>query len=239
MRIFVDEPVTLAQHFARALGDRVSSQSDARALRIALSGGSVAEQFLPALGPDVTRGAGIEVYFCDERAVDPTDSQSNFKLARDLWLARSTGRAISAHAMYEGGDLWAAAHKYEELLRAHPDQPLDLALLGVGPDGHVASLFPGSPYFDSPRWVEPVFDSPKPPAERLTLTLALFSLVPKIVVGAFGASKAEVIARALDGDTALPLARLCARAQAIDLYLDSAAARDLGGHAAIRAISDV
>jgi 6-phosphogluconolactonase len=113
-----------------------------------------------------------------------------------------------------------------ELLALLGDPPeLDVALLGVGQDGHVASLFPGHPVLREGAWVRSVSDSPKAPARRLTLTLDTLLRARAVVVGVFGAKKAPVIAEALsDRASQLPVARVLRGARECFLFLDPAAA---------------
>jgi 6-phosphogluconolactonase len=107
-------------------------------------------------------------------------------------------------------DLKAAAIAYsDEIVRVRGAAPqLDVVLLGVGPDGHVASLFPGHPALSETReLVLPIVDSPKPPPRPLTLTFPLFAGAGRVIVMALGESKAGVLREAIErADTSLPVA---------------------------------
>jgi 6-phosphogluconolactonase len=133
----------------------------------------------------------------------------------------------------EREDLTAAAVEYEvELLRSLGDPPrLDLVILGMGPDGHVCSLFPGqSLLHERSRWVAAVHDSPKPPPRRLTLTLPALLQARDVVVVAQGESKAEVLKAALrDPASELPVALVGRRAAPTLFLLDQGAASLLDG----------
>jgi 6-phosphogluconolactonase len=126
-------------------------------------------------------------------------------------------------------DLHAAAGAYaEEMHRVLGDPPrLDVALLGVGPDGHVCSLFPGHPLLrEQRRLVAAIEDSPKPPPRRLTLTLPALTSVDLVVVAALGDAKAAPVCEALDDpESPLPVALVVRRARRVLWLLDEPAAR--------------
>lgn len=203
---------------------------------VALPGGSVASAFLPtiaALAVDWTR---IEIFWIDERAVPPDHPDSNYGLARALWL-RGAGipderiHRMQAEVGRGGGSdarLDAAARAHEEELRERLGTPpaIDVVLLGVGPDGHVCSLFPGHPLLDEKDcFVAPVTDSPKPPPRRLTLTLPALAAARLLVVAAFGAAKAAVMREALENPASrLPVAMALRQAKQALVLLDPAAA---------------
>ena len=113
--------------------------------RIALAGGSTPRRLYPRL-TDAVDWTRTDVFFGDERAVPPDDPQSNYRMARETLLAPA--RVPPANVFRwraEAADLDGAARDYEQALRARDSGPwLDLALLGLGPDGHTASLFPGT-----------------------------------------------------------------------------------------------
>jgi 6-phosphogluconolactonase len=122
----------------------------------------------------------------------------------------------------EASDLALAATRYAAAL---PALPFDLVLLGVGPDGHVCSLFPGLLPVGA-ALVAAIEGAPKPPARRLTLTLAALAGARLLVVAAFGALKAPVVHAALrDPDSSLPVARAARAAQRTLFLLDPDAAR--------------
>ena len=199
---------------------------------VALTGGSIAANLYPRLVSARVDWPRVEVFFGDERAVPPTDPESNYRVAGAVWLSRVPIRADAVHRMQgEAADLEAAARKYEaELLQALGEPPvLDLVILGVGPDGHVCSLFPGHALLDDDqRWVASLDDAPKPPPHRITLTLSTLLAARTILVVASGEAKAEVVASALhDNASELPVAIVAHEADEVTFLLDRAAAAQL------------
>jgi 6-phosphogluconolactonase len=191
-------------------------------LSLALPGGSAAEAFCPALVPARVRWRDVDVFWCDERAVPPDHPDSNYRIADERLLSRVHVDPARIHRMpADAGDLTAAAAEYEKrLIRASGAPPhVDIVLLGVGPDGHVCSLFPDHPALDErSRLVLPIVDSPKPPPRRLTLTLPALRQA-LVVVAVFDAAKAAVIHDALDNpQSRLPVA-LAARGANRALFL--------------------
>ena len=142
--------------------------------------------------------ARTHVYFADERAVPPDHPDSNFRAARETLIDPLHLPPRQIHRMKgEYADLEAAALEYEARLPA----ALDLVLLGIGEDGHVASLFPGSAAVsERERRVLPVLDAPKPPPRRLTLTPRALADAREVLVLATGAAKAGAVAAALEGE---------------------------------------
>jgi 6-phosphogluconolactonase len=173
-----------------------SAKSRGRAC-IALSGGTTpraVHEALATLG-DVPWDR-LHVFFGDERAVMPDHPDSNYRMARESLLSRVP---IPSSQVYrpaaEAGDRDAAARAYEALL---PDA-LDLVILGIGEDGHTASLFPGADALaEKERLYLPVI-GPKPPPARLTVTPPVLERARVLLMLAVGAGKAEAAARALEG----------------------------------------
>lgn len=169
----------------------------------------------------------MEVFFGDERAVPPSHVHSNYRMARESLLDRVPVPPDRIHRMRaEEADLDEAARAYALLLPGAPD----LVLLGIGMDGHTASLFPGAPTLDeTERRVVPA-RSPRPPRARLTVTPRVLREARHLVVLASGAVKSEPVARALEGpwEPAACPAQLALRGSWI---LDPAAASGLPGPA--------
>jgi|SRR5579864_1075088 len=207
--------------------------STGRGLSLAVSGGSVATTFFPRWAAEATFDWGsTDVFWADERAVPPTDPESNYALARSLWLDSARAPADRVHRMRaDDPDLAAAARDYDaELRRVVGERPvLDLVLLGMGPDGHVASLFPGHALLgEAGLNVAAVLDSPKPPPRRLTLTLPVLTAARTVVIGAFGASKAGIVRLAIEeADSRLPAALVARGAGRTVWLLDAEAAGQL------------
>src|SRR5947207_801952 len=154
-----------AEHIAEALKKAISADS---AASLALAGGTTPRAAYEALakipGIDWSK---VSVYFGDERAVPPTHPDSNFAMAQAALFERVPLPATNIHRIVaEGPDQQAAARAYEALLPAR----ISVMVLGIGEDGHTASLFPGSPALhERTRRVLPVI-GPKPPPQRLTIT---------------------------------------------------------------------
>ena len=200
--------------------------------RLAVPGGRTPGRILELFAANFpSHLPGLEILFVDERDVPLEDPESNFRLVKEKLLDPLGERAPRVYPMHVGdGDLDRAAREYE----SHVEVPLSLVLLGVGEDGHIASLFPHSPLLDErERRVMPVFDSPKPPARRLTLTPRVLDEATLIMVVATGAGKREAVARALgpDGDVHDCPARIARDAMWI---VDEEAAGDLAEDVLLR-----
>jgi 6-phosphogluconolactonase len=167
----------------------------------ALSGGATAMIFLPAMRAANVDWKRITLFWADERAVPVDDPDSNYGLAERMLLSPLGAHAPRAIPMpADTAQLGQAALWYDDALATELNGgPLDLAILGVGEDGHICSLFPGHKALrvEDLRTVA-IEDSPKPPARRLSLTLRYVLQTKKIWVIAIGARKLPVLRAALE-----------------------------------------
>lgn len=187
-------PAMAAAFIAQALAQAVESRGRAS---FCLAGGTTPRATYTALTTHTdVPWPEVDIYFGDERCVGPEDRDSNYLMAREALLDRVAVRAERVHRMRgEDADREQAARDYELQL----PEVLDVVLLGIGEDGHTASLFPGSPALEErTRRVVPVI-GPKPPPQRLTLTAEPLRQAGLVLVLAAGAGKAEAVARALEG----------------------------------------
>jgi 6-phosphogluconolactonase len=224
--LLIDSVATLGEALTRR-AERLANTAIARRGRFALAvpGGSVATTMLPRLAAATIDWSRTEVFFVDERAVPPADRESNYAVARAILVQRGPAAADRLHRMpADLADLEAAARMHgDELQRMLGEPPrLDLVLLGMGPDGHVASLFPGRAALGiHDRWVAAVHDSPKPPARRLTMTLPVLTAADLVVVAAFGPEKATAIHDGLENpESDLPVRRVLGGAHDTLVLLD-------------------
>lgn len=198
----------------------------------ALPGGSVAECFLPALADSVSDWQSIDLFWGDERAVGADDPESNYGLAQRLLPQVLMAGGPRVHRMCgEASDLVESARAYEgDMIRVLGDPPqLDLIILGLGPDGHVCSLFPGHPLLsEREKRVAAILDSPKPPRQRLTFTLRPLEETRAIWLAAFGTTKAAAVRSVLeDPASQAPGARALRLARQALVLLDPPAAGEL------------
>jgi 6-phosphogluconolactonase len=157
--------------------------------------------------------ATTHVFWGDERAVPPDHPDSNYGMAREALLARVPLPPENVHRMRGEDPPEAAARSYEDELRAFfgGAPRLDLVLLGIGPDGHTASLFPGSPTLDERTRIVAAPYVPALGASRITLTLPAIEAAARLVFLVSGEGKAAALARVLSGDAgpgAPPAARV-------------------------------
>ncbi|MEN8179987.1 MAG: 6-phosphogluconolactonase [Pseudomonadota bacterium] len=145
----------------------------------------------------------LKLYFGDERCVPSDHSDSNYRAVTESLFPHGIPENLELHRMRGEDDPDLAALEYEGLL---PDR-IDILLLGMGGDGHTASLFPGSPALnESNRRVLPVIGS-KPPPRRLSITPLVIHSARKVLVLAEGGNKADAVHRALEvGDVPVALA---------------------------------
>jgi len=233
--IVIDAPAALARVFADRFAAEARAAITARGrFTCALPGGSVAETFFPVLARTPVPWAQVEFFWGDERAVGPADPDSNYGLARRLLLDAVETDPRRVHRIVgEDGNLEAAARAYEaEMVRVLGDPPrLDLIVIGLGPEGHVCSLFPGHPLLgERARHVAAITDSPKPPPQRITFTMVPLELAGTVCVAGFGDSKAEAIRAALeDAESRIPVALVLRAAHRALVLVDPAAASALRG----------
>jgi 6-phosphogluconolactonase len=197
--IVTEDEEAAARRVAELLGAAAQAGSE-----IVLTGGSTpgrAYELAAELEPDWSRAG---VWWGDERCVPPDDERSNFGLAKTTLLDRVARQPRRLHRIRGEGEPAEAAAAYEQELRG---TSLDLLLLGLGPDGHVASLFPHAPGLEETERLvtsaEPKLD---PYVERVTMTPPALRNARRIVFLMTGEEKAEAVARALAGppDMAVP-----------------------------------
>ena len=198
MEILADENRLASALAARVVSAAAAAVAARGRFALAIPGGSVVQLFARGLAVPVA-AANWHVFWTDERRVPLSDPQSNFRLAQTELLPKLAG--AQTHP------LRGPAADCETELR--PFLPLDLVLLGVGEDGHVASLFPGNPATrETARLVADVHDAPKPPPDRVTLTFPVLDAARETLVVAAGAGKAAVVGRILSGPGDLPAQKL-------------------------------
>jgi 6-phosphogluconolactonase len=192
---------------------RLSAQAinDRARFTVALSGGSLPKIVCPSLVSEPWRSQidwpAWHVFWADERCVPLDHPDSNFRLARQQLFDQVEIPVAQIYPIDDSFEPDITAKAYEAVLK-HLFKPaagrpprFDLILLGMGEDGHTASLFPGHPLLDeTSRWVAPIFDSPKPPPERITLTLPVINQARHVVFVTAGSSKADILARVLVSD---------------------------------------
>ena len=208
---------------------------------IVLAGGSTPkaayEHFVDAVKAVGLNLAGSRFWMGDERCVDPDDERSNYRMVTESLIDPLDGiTTVDVERMRGELGPEPAADDYEQRLRTGPSS-FDLVLLGIGPDGHTASLFPGQPALAArARMVVGVPEAGLEPfVPRVTLTIPALAASQRIVFLASGESKADAIAEAFgpeaDPDPAVPASLLVPDAKQITVLLDRAAAKRLGPEA--------
>jgi 6-phosphogluconolactonase len=216
-QIFPDTQ-TLGQRAAELVAQLSAEAIAARGrFIVALSGGSLPK----ILGPTLAADAHIDwfvwhVCWADERCVPPSHPDSNYSVAKKYFFDYVSIPSSQIYNPDTSLDPASTAAAYEDTLAqlfaspalrllAPPPPRFDLILLGMGEDGHTASLFPGHPLLhETEHWVAPIYDSPKPPPERITLTLPLINNARQVIFITAGAGKAKILPQVLAPDSPLP-----------------------------------
>jgi 6-phosphogluconolactonase len=194
---------------------------------LALTGGSAAQQLYPLLAQAPLPWQHIHVFLGDERCVPTTHADSNARLARETLLSRVNLPVANLH-LVDGAalDIHASARAYEaDIRRVSPSGELDLVHLGMGPDGHVCSLFPGHAVLRETSLVAALADSPKPPPCRITLTLPALYKARALWFLVMGASKDVAVRDAVTGTGQTPATVLSMSHPGVRWWLDQDAAR--------------
>ncbi len=229
-----------AEALARHVADWLLATAKAhdRRFALALSGGSTPRRLYELLAGPPYRDAfpwhRTHLFWGDERFVPHDDSLSNYRMAREAMLSHAPIPIANIHPIpTEGLTPAAGAMTYERDLksfygteRLDPARPLfDVNLLGLGPDGHTASLFPGSPVLsERERWVAAVVGTK--PSARISLTYPALESSWHVAFLVAGANKRPIFSRFRHGENALPAARL-RPVGTLHLFADAAAAPDV------------
>jgi 6-phosphogluconolactonase len=217
----------------RAAGDIALLLEGAREQRgrahVALSGGNTPARTYELLAETVSDWSGIEIWFADERCVPPDDERSNYLLAANALLRPAAIAEEQVHRMRGERGPREGARLYAEELRAGgldmgERHTLDVAVLGIGPEGHIASLFPEAPALGAgeEELCVGVEDSPKPPPQRITLTLPALRAAWRCLVIATGAEKTGAISAML-GDATERVPASLLRRERLSVIVDDAA----------------
>ncbi|HEY0415270.1 MAG TPA: 6-phosphogluconolactonase [Gaiellaceae bacterium] len=213
---------------AATVGELLAEQAR-RGGSIVLTGGSTPGQAYRRAAGRTADWGRVTLWWGDERCVPPDDERSNYRLARETLLEHLE---VPPRAVHRIRGEAPAAEAAAELDAALAGVQLDLLLLGLGPDGHMASLFPGSPQVgvtdrratDGPPGLEPF-------VRRVTMTVPVIQSALRIVFLVTGESKADAVARAFAGevtpDVPASLSRLAP--VPVEVFLDEAAAARMGG----------
>ncbi len=227
---------------ARLITRLVDVQSVQPSAGVVLTGGGIGTAVLESVRDSPARDAvdwtRVDLWWGDERFLPAGDPERNETGARTalldaLVMPRDRVHPMPASDGPDGDDPQAAAQRYARMLAgldggAIERRTFDIVLLGVGPDAHVASLFPGMPALDEQQQVVAVRDAPKPPPTRLSLTLPALGAAREAWLLAAGDSKADAVALALSGvgPSEAPAAGVRGRERTLWL-LDRAAAAKL------------
>jgi 6-phosphogluconolactonase len=232
--ITVSDPVALAAAGADRIIARIAANSGR--IAICLSGGSSPKQLFQLLATDAYRSRvpwdRVHWFIGDERFVPVDDPRNNMTMARQAFLDRCAPAANVHPIPVDSSNPQEAARRYERELQSFygadaldPARPLfDLVLLGVGPDGHTASLFPGYPAVEETRrWVVEVPEAHVEPfVPRVTLTLPALASCREMLFEASGSGKRAILARVLEGES-LPANRARSASGETIWLLDKAA----------------
>ena len=171
---------------------------------LALTGGT--------LGSDLTRALvanwnahpemyqGLHIWWSDERFVKRFSTEQNSSPA----LGSVTNKNVAIHTLRASDEVKNIDLAVEDYLAQLGENFMDLTVLGLGPDGHIASLFPGAAHIDRLEKVIAITDSPKPPSVRATFTLSMINTSTLVWIIAAGASKADAVTKIIEGDLSIP-----------------------------------
>ena len=171
---------------------------------LALTGGTLGSDLTRALVADWNAHPemyqGLHIWWSDERFVDRASTEQNSSPALDS----VTNENVAIHTLRASDEVENIDVAVEDYLAQLGENFMDLTILGLGPDGHIASLFPGAAHIDRLEKVIAITDSPKPPAVRATFTLSMINSSTLVWIIASGASKADAVSKIIEGDLSIP-----------------------------------
>ena len=181
-----------AEDVAASAAAEVAQALREGARSLVLAGGSTPRRCHELLSEMEVEWGRVTILFGDERCVRPDHPDSNYRMARESLLDRVSPATVYRMPAELGPD--EGAELYARVVGMVGT--LDVVMLGVGEDGHTASLFPGHPALGATGLATGIHDSPKPPPQRVTLTLNALQAARRVIIVATGAGKADAVARA-------------------------------------------
>lgn len=171
---------------------------------LALTGGTLGSDLTRALVADWNSHTdlyqGLHIWWSDERFVNRSSIEQNSSPVLNSVLNKN----VTIHTLRASDEIENIEAAVEDYLAQLGENFMDLTILGLGPDGHIASLFPGAAHIDRLEKVIAICDSPKPPAVRASFTLSMINSSTLVWIIAAGASKADAVTKIIEGDLSIP-----------------------------------
>ncbi|MDQ7000164.1 MAG: 6-phosphogluconolactonase [Mariprofundus sp.] len=196
----------VAQYAANAVAESAAAAISARGVfHWVLAGGTTPKRCYELLRDADIDWPNVHIWFGDERCLPVGDAERNDLMADEALLNHVPIPPVQINRIVAELGPEIAAERYSALLADAP--AMDMVLLGMGEDGHTASLFPGNPALDDQRLAIPVYNAPKAPPERVSMGYAVLNAARRCLIMAVGKGKAEAISRIRHGEY-LPVARV-------------------------------
>lgn len=204
LTLYADQPELLREITTQLLEVVETGLRINGVFHLALTGGTLGTDLNRALvahlnaNPEMYQG--LHIWWSDERFVERTSSEQNSA----PFHSAVTNRNVFIHTLRASDEVENIDLAVDDYLAQLGENFMDLTILGLGPDGHVASLFPGAAHIDRLEKVIAITDSPKPPAVRATFTMSMINTSTLVWIIAAGASKAEAVTKIIEGDLSIP-----------------------------------
>ncbi|MCD6598133.1 MAG: 6-phosphogluconolactonase [Bacteroidales bacterium] len=216
--VFDDPNAVAAEAAQRILKSASQAINKKGVFRLVLAGGHTPEAAYRLLVDADTNWSKWEIYFGDERCLPVNDPDRNSIMADNTFLKKVTIPAANVYPIPSEKGAEVAAKEYEAVVKTA--MPFDVVLLGIGEDGHTGSLFPGQKHPDD-ELVHPVHNSPKPPPDRVTMSVRTLSNAAEVLVLATGEGKQDAI-KAWKAGKPVPISEIGGPAP-VDVFMDKAA----------------
>lgn len=211
LTLYADAPELVSEVCSQILASIERGLKVQNQFHLVLTGGTLGVQISESLvtewnsKPDSFKG--LHIWWSDERFVDSESVERNaFPLHNTV-----TNKNISIHEALASNVASSIDEAVQDYALALEDVDIDLNILGLGPDGHVASLFPGVANLDDTRNIFAITDSPKPPAVRVSFTMKLINDAKEVWIVAAGEGKADAVTKIVEGDLSIPASYVRAR----------------------------
>ena len=204
LTLYADQPELLREITTQLLEVVETGLRINGVFHLALTGGTLGTDLNRALVAHLNASPGmyqgLHIWWSDERFVERASSEQNSA----PFHCAVTNRNVFIHTLPASDEVKNIDLAVDDYLAQLGENFMDLTILGLGPDGHVASLFPGAAHIDRLEKVIAITDSPKPPAVRATFTMSMINTSTLVWIITAGASKAEAVTKIIEGDLSIP-----------------------------------